>query len=93
MYITGMITQIDALLILADTYSTHEKISDWAMSKRVAGKGNFFSRLRAGCDTGARTARRIVQNFSNIWPIDLEWPTEIERPTPASKSLEARDAS
>lgn len=48
---------------------------------RVARKGDFLRRLRAGGDCRTATYERVLRRFSAFWPVDLEWPADIPRPS------------
>jgi len=69
-----------ALLLLADNYAAHQRISHWAVSFRAMKKGDFFARLRAGKGCTVKTHGRVMQWFSDHWPLDLAWPADIPRP-------------
>lgn len=70
----------DTLITLVETFAAHAGITHWAVSMRIFGKGDFFSKLMGGSDCRTRTARRAIDWFSDNWPADLEWPAGIERP-------------
>ena len=75
-----------SLISLADTYAHHYGVTHWAVSYRALGKGDFFVRLTAGRECTIRTYNKVLQWFSNNWPIDLAWPADIPRPDPAPDS-------
>ena len=50
----------------------------------------MYSRLKRGRDVTSRRAERIIQWFSDNWPVDLDWPADIPRPEPAPESPAAR---
>jgi hypothetical protein len=72
------------ILTLAARLAAHQGVTHWAISMRLAGKGDFLHRLakpRADCRTS--TYERAMQFFSKTWPADLEWPSDVPRPVPA----------
>ncbi|MEL6639747.1 MAG: hypothetical protein AAFN63_11340 [Pseudomonadota bacterium] len=71
---------IKNILILADRLGAHLGITHWAVSMRVSSKGDFIHRLIEGCDLRTKTAARVMREFDDIWPDDLEWPSNIPRP-------------
>ena len=75
-----------SLISLADTYAHHYGVTHWAVSYRALGKGDFFVRLTAGRECTIRTYNKVLQWFSNNWPLDLPWPADIPRPDPAPDS-------
>ena len=52
----------------------------------AAGAGGFLRRICQGCDITTRRAARVLQYFSDHWPLDLPWPVDIPRPDPALDS-------
>lgn len=56
------------------------------VGRLAANHGAFFARPEDGHDITSRRAQRIVQWFSDHWPLDLAWPTDIPRPEPAANS-------
>ena len=81
------------LVTLAERYGAHEGITHWAVSYRVARKGDLFARLRDGHSCTIRTYTRVVQWLSDHWPADLEWPADILRPAPSPDSPAAQAAA
>lgn len=65
---------------LADTIGAHLELTHWAISMRVARKGNFIARLKNDGDCETQTYENVLRRFSDIWPSDLEWPRDIPRP-------------
>ena len=65
---------------MARAYGDHEGLSHWAVSYRVARKGDLFRRFELGRSCTIDTYVRIIQWFSNHWPADLPWPPDIPRP-------------
>ena len=68
------------LLNLAQHLAEHDKVTHWAISMRLLGKGDFFKRLMDGRDCREPTFRRVMRQFSEQWPDDLSWPADIQRP-------------
>jgi len=68
------------LLCLANTLAAHQGVTHWAISMRLAGKGDFFRRLENGTNPRTDTFEKMLQRFSDNWPADLEWPSEVSRP-------------
>lgn len=75
----------DNMVRLCQDLAAHQKVTHWAISMRMFGKGDFFAKLisgeRKGCHT--ETAETSFQWFSDNWPSDLDWPAHIARPKPA----------
>lgn len=76
---------LENLFHLADVLATFENITHWAVSMRVAGKGNFIDRLRKGGDCSTKVYERTINAFSDGWPQDLEWPRHIPRPAKSKR--------
>ncbi|MEQ5870215.1 hypothetical protein J4E08_09925 [Sagittula sp. NFXS13] len=68
------------LLRLATELSAHEGVTHWAISMRLFGKGDFFSRLEKGSHPRSDTYEKALGLLSQRWPEDLEWPKGVERP-------------
>ena len=73
------------LIRLAKTLADHENVTHSAISMRIFGKGNYFSRLQDGTDPRNSTCVRAFDWFSSNWPEDLEWPSDIPRPAPETR--------
>ena len=71
---------------LADLMAGSLEISHWTISYRAVGKGDLFARIRQGKGITIATYNRVLQYFSDHWPIDLLWPLDIPRPNPAPDS-------
>jgi hypothetical protein len=71
--------QAQALCALAEALAAYEARTLEAISGRVAGKGGFFQKLKAGSDCHTATAERVIANFDAIWPSELDWPCSLER--------------
>lgn len=69
----------DQLLELGQNYAKYRGLTLSTVAC-YAGLGRAFDRLSDGHSVTLRTARRIVQWFSDHWPDDLEWPRNIVRP-------------
>lgn len=74
------------LLRLAAYLAAHECVTHWAISMRLFGKGDFFSRLEKGTNPRSDTYEKALALFSRAWAEDLEWPEDIPRPTSAPES-------
>lgn len=71
------------LLELGTLYANHNGLKLQTVSS-YAGLGRAFDRLSGGHSVTLRTARRIIQWFSDRWPDDLEWPEGLVRPAPVA---------
>lgn len=71
------------ILTLAARLGAHQGVTHWAISMRLAGKGDFLQRLERGGDCRTSTYERAMQFFAKTWPADLEWPSDVPRPVPA----------
>jgi hypothetical protein len=76
---------IEHLLILARRYSAEKALSLNTVSLYAAGQGRLMERLQAGCGITVGRRDRILQWFSDHWPVGLPWPEEIARPWPSSR--------
>ncbi len=79
------------LLTLVRSLTAHEGVTHWAISMRLFGKGDFFSRLEKGANPRTDTYEKALTKFSEAWPDDLEWP--IATPRPATRNPQSEDAS
>lgn len=70
----------DAIVEMAETLASHQGVTHWAISQRIYGRGDVFSRLKDGHNVFASTLERAHRWFGENWPEDLAWPDEIERP-------------
>lgn len=68
------------LLTLARLWAEHDRVTHWAISMRLLGKGDFFKRLMDGHDCREPTYRRVLRLFASAWPTDLPWPDDIPLP-------------
>lgn len=71
---------------LIDRLAAKSSRSPGTVGREVGGCGDFYSRLRCGCDITTRRALRVIQRLSDRWPDDLEWPPDIPRPKPSRDS-------
>ena len=76
----------ESILRLSQQYATETGLSLSSVSTYATGSGDMFSRLDRGHDITTRRATRIVQWFSDNWPLGLLWPADIPRPDPAPDS-------
>ena len=74
------------ILALADRYCRATGKPMTSVGLYAANHGALFARLQQGCDITTRRATRIVQWFSDNWPLGLLWPEDIPRPDPAPDS-------
>jgi len=70
----------DHLTRLTRTLGEHLGVTHWAISFRVAKRGDFFKRLMDGRDCSTGKYEEILAKLSAMWPEDLEWPADIPRP-------------
>ena len=77
--------QITSLIVLADTLAAHRGVTHFAISMRAMGKGDFFKRLKEGCDCRTSTSARVMTWFDQNWDPDLEWPRHIPRPAKSKR--------
>lgn len=70
----------NALIELAETLAAHEGVTHWAISQRIFGRGDVFSRLMDGRNCFHSTIERAARWFGENWPEDLAWPEDIMRP-------------
>ncbi len=75
------------LVRLSFLMECHLGVTHWAVSMRVASKGDLIDRFKAGGDARSATIIKALQRFSDIWPTDLEWPSDIPRPDPSQEAV------
>lgn len=73
--------KIIALIML---WAEHKHKSVRTISRLVTGSGDMYDRLQSGHTITTRRANKILQWFSDHWPVDLPWPSKIERPPQTS---------
>ncbi len=78
------------LSYLANTLAEHEGITHWAISARIFGRGDVFSRFDDGKNCFHTTTTRATEWFAANWPANLDWPEGLERP---ARQLDMRVAS
>lgn len=83
MPIVGMSSARTHLIDLANALAGHDGVTHWAISMRLAGRGDLFSKLERGADVRMGTYERLLRKFSACWPEDLAWPEGVPRPDPA----------
>jgi hypothetical protein len=66
---------------LAETLSAHSGRSEATISNKAAGNATLFERLRTGKGCNIRTAQKVLDWFSDNWPVDLQWPADVPRPS------------
>ncbi len=73
---------ISTIAELARTYAAHRNWTINTASLRAAGKGTYINDLVAGrVGLTIRRRDRIIQWFSDNWPVDLAWPRDVPRPS------------
>jgi hypothetical protein len=70
----------NSLIVLAETLAAHQGVSHWAISQRIYGRGDVFSRLMDGHNCFHSTIERAERWFAANWPEDLAWPEGVMRP-------------
>lgn len=83
----------DTIIRLADSIGAYHGWTRSTVSTYAAGPGDALERLARGCTITVRRATRIIQWFSDHWPLDLDWPSDIPRPAPAPDSPAAEAAT
>ena len=80
------------LVILARGYAEHYRISTSRVSNMIVGEGALFSRVMAGSCVTTRRYNKVLQWFSDHWPMGLSWPADIPRPAsdPFARSVNHR---
>lgn len=56
---------------MADLMAEHEGVTHWAISQRIFGRGDVFSRLKEGRNCFSTTLERAHNWFGRNWPDDL----------------------
>lgn len=78
------------ILTLANRYASFRGLSPRYVAKMATGDNKLFLNLAAGATITVRRAAKIVQWFSNNWPVDCVWPFQIPRPPPSPDSPAGR---
>lgn len=78
---------------LAELYAGATELSEATVSDYATGQATTIARLRCGHTITVRRAARIVQWFSDHWPVDLEWPADLSRPDPSPDFPTAQGAT
>ena len=69
------------MLALAQRYSDHTGLALATVSNKIPGTSSkFYSGLKRGQGFNVRSYDRIVMQFAEIWPAELEWPDSVPRP-------------
>ena len=63
-------------------YSEYFSISLWRTSFLACNDGKVFSRIQGGSTITLRRYNKVLQWFSDHWPMELSWPAGIPRPAP-----------
>lgn len=69
------------LVALVELFATHKGRSEATISNKAAGNATLFERLRTGKGCNIRTAQKVLDWFSDNWPVDLQWPADVPRPS------------
>ena len=64
--------------------ATNRQVS--TVGRLCSGDSRLIKRLECGGYCSGQTYTRVLQYFSDNWPIDLTWPADIPRPDPAPDS-------
>ncbi len=70
----------NVLIELAEILAAHQGVTRWAVSRRIFGRGDVFSRLMDGRDCVHSTIESAARWCGENRPEDLAWPEEIMRP-------------
>lgn len=82
MWLIRVMTYLTQQIVrLAETMMAHERVTHWAISRRIGANGDFVDRMMRGKDCQTGTYISIIKRFDEIWPDDLEWPRDIPRPS------------
>jgi hypothetical protein len=64
----------------------HTGVKESTLSSYAMNDGKRLSAIREkGADITSRRAERVMNWFSENWPIDLQWPKDVERPTSSNQ--------
>ena len=63
-------------------------LSPGTIARKAYGSGDFYKRLRLGCDITSRRAVDVLRWLSDHWPESAKWPADIPRPAPAAPETE-----
>ena len=59
---------IENVITLIESYSAATGLTLSTVSTYCSGAGDFYDRLKRGCDLTTRRAARVTQWFSDHWP-------------------------
>lgn len=84
-YNRGMFANLDTnnLVNLAENLSAARGLTANTVSLMAANDGKLINRIRQGGGLTIRRYNKILQWFSDHWPVNLEWPDGIPRPAPS----------
>lgn len=77
------------LVDLAASYSSATGASYASIGQLCMKDNTFFSRIMAGSGFNIGTFDRVVEWFSDNWPVDCAWPDGVERPASAKDEVAA----
>jgi hypothetical protein len=69
-----------SLYELATAFAKARNLSLRTVSRKAANQGMFFDRIADEKDCSTARRRRVVQWFSDHWPVREPWPAGIKRP-------------
>jgi len=84
-----VMSAIDHLLRLSDSYRGATGIGQSALSWRMFGDTKKLRALREGADIQVKRLEKTLQWFSDNWPDGAEWPADVPRPPPATSEAAA----
>ena len=77
----------EIILKLLAAHSNSTGLAQSTISTYASGSGDYLGRLKDGkVSITERRATKIIQWFSDNWPVDAFWPHDIPRPAPAPDS-------
>ena len=68
------------------TFIKHTGVPQSAISTAVGGNSQFLDQIRKHSQK-VSTHDAVLENFSALWPKDVEWPEDIPRPDPQKATL------
>ena len=74
-------------------YCEATKRSEARVADLASGNPYLIKRLREGAGCTIATYNRVIQWFSDHWPVDLAWPSDIPRPEPSPGSPASKEAA
>jgi hypothetical protein len=80
-----VMTLIDQLLTVSDTYCTAVERSRSRVSTLIFGDGGRLDGLANGKDLNTRSLERALDWFAANWPEGTVWPEGVARPVPVAE--------